>query len=106
MDSLEQLPLPEGEISQNEERIVNKYFGEDNNRSAASGGSPPPTKSVGFTKALKITGILAVIFVIIANPWIDGIFCKIPYCGSKAGSLAVKTLIYAMIVFFALYFMA
>lgn len=107
MDSLEQLPIPEGEISQNEERIVNKYFGDDN-RSGNGGGSPPPkaeSKSMGFAKALKITGILAFIFIIVANPWVDGIFCKIPYCGSKVGSLAVKTLIYAIVVLAALYFM-
>lgn len=47
----------------------------------------------------KLIGLACVIFVFLANPWVDSLMCKIPYCGSNSISLmGVKLLLFATLL--------
>ena len=90
MDSLEQLPLPNVDVTPNEESIVNRYFEGGDNKKAV----PVEGKWSKFMKSLKLAAIILVAFIIVANPWLDGIFCKIPYCSSPGAGFGMKSLIF------------
>jgi len=66
------------------------------------GGQGPPPQAQPAQKSRlnwKLIGLSAVLFVALANPWIDAMFCKIPYCGTNAAALlGIKVLLFLMLI--------
>lgn len=52
----------------NDKDVMKKYFGE-----------PAPIKPNKST--IKVLGYALLLFILLANPWVDTLFCKLPYCG-------------------------
>ena len=92
MDKLDDLPTSDDEsLSPQEEDTMKRYFDVDNNSSSS--------KKKKWNIDWKFVGICVILFIILANPWIDGIFCKIPYCGENGLMLLfVKALIFAILL--------
>ncbi len=114
MDNLDNLPLKEDtDPNSHEKEVMGKFFTKTNQRSPPSPqrGSPrgpplgPPQGEM--IKDLepednginwKIVGYTTVLFFALANPWIDMLLCKIPYCGDNAIMLlGLKTLAFALL---------
>jgi len=94
MDQLADLPPAQSPPTPQENAVMNQFF-----------GPPQPTSTSKFSRIeWKLLGAIVVLFVILANPWIDMALCKIPYCGgSDISSLATKTVLFAIVL--ALLFM-
>lgn len=101
MDSLEQLPIPKTQLTPNEESIINNYFEGSETSSSNSGG-----KWSKIMKILKTSIALLVLFIIIANPWVDAILCKVPYCSGSGASFGLKSFLYLIGVFALLYILS
>jgi len=92
MDHLSSLPTKDDTSHTKEENeVMAKYFNKD--------GAAAPAKST-FKDTLKIALIVTIIFIILANPWIDSMLCIVPYCGNPLVLTAVKALIF-FVVFIA-----
>lgn len=53
----------------------------------------------------KLLGISIILFIALANPWIDNMLCKIPYCEGKLNLLGLKTLLFIILLMAANYFL-
>ncbi len=91
MDKLDDLPTSDDEnLSPQEEDTMKRYFDVNDNTSS---------KKKKWNIDWKFIGICVILFIILANPWVDGIFCKIPYCGENGLMLLfVKALIFAILL--------
>ncbi len=88
MDKLTDLPPKQSSSTPAEDAVMNQFFG-------------PPTESTSRFGRIewKLLGATALLFVLLANPWIDLILCKVPYCGgSQMTSLATKTVLFVIIL--------
>lgn len=67
---------------------------------------PQPQKNIPPGKMnWKLIGISTMLFLILANPWIDKLLCKIPYCEEGSMSLiGIKALLFALLLVIANYF--
>jgi hypothetical protein len=94
MDKLSDLPPKEDtELTPQEDEVMKNVFG----------GGSTSTKKKGWMETLKLAGLSTLLFVALANPWIDVIFSKLPYCGESATStLMVKALLF-LILWIVLY---
>jgi hypothetical protein len=64
----------------------------------------PPSKTSKVN--WKLIGVACVAFLILANPWVEPLFCKIPYCGTNSSTvLAFKLVLFAIILVVASMFM-
>lgn len=87
MDALDTLPPANTQISPAESHVLNSYYGE------TMGTSTSNTSST-WISIIKLSGILSIGFIVFANPMIDKLFCKIPYCGNVYTSLVIKTILF------------
>lgn len=96
MDSLTNLPVDENDnTSPQEQVILSRYFGDEKETSTSS--SSMNWKLVGYTSLL---------FVLLANPWIDKLFEMIPYCGSTSyGVFGIKVLLFLFLLIIIMKFM-
>ena len=96
MDKLSDLPPKNDTIKTPEETaLLSQFFG------ASSPGEDVNRSQQGSLKSRlnwKMIGIATLSFVLLANPWIDKIFCKIPHCGSPAAILGIKTVLFLLVV--------
>lgn len=47
----------------------------------------------------KLIGFSAVLFISLANPWIDKLLCNIPYCGGNTMTLlGIKVLLFLLLI--------
>ena len=116
MDNLDNLPLKEDTApNSHEEEVMGKFFTNAGQRSPPSppggypGGPPrgppqgemikggpndPEPEGINW----KEIGIVTALFFALANPWLDMILCKVPYCGDNAFTLlGMKTLAFAIL---------
>lgn len=83
--NLSDLPTSDKEQTPEETDVMQKYF--DTPSSSSGGGMR--WRSIAYTTLL---------FVIVANPWIDMLLCKIPYCGNATVLFAIKVLIFLVVL--------
>lgn len=77
MEKLSDLPLADDDdLTPQEKAAMTKHFG----------SAKPKTKS-GWRETFKLVCYTLIIFLMLANPWVDSFFCMVPYCGSSAISL-------------------
>jgi hypothetical protein len=94
MDSLNDLPVNDSiQLSQQEKATIEELFPQSEELVAAAEQSRGSSK-----RRLNIKGVLyfTVLFLLLANPWVDDIFCKIPKCANSATVFAVKTVIFLL----------
>lgn len=95
MDKLTDIPPKETQLSEQENDVLKKYFGE----SSVSTESPKSS----WMQTFKLALYASILFLALCNPITDGIFCRLPYCGEGVVTiLAMKTLVF-MILFVAMY---
>ena len=88
MDKLSDLPTSEQKPSPQEQALIQKYLGTPEPSSAA-----PRQGSL-----LKSVGIATLVFVMLANPWIDTLLSHMPYCGdNKILLLLVKVVLFSLL---------
>ena len=109
MDNLDTLPLKEDtNPNSHEEEVMDKFFsqgprqreppigpqqGHPSQGEINPGGSNEPERI-----NLKLAGYTTVLFLALANPWLDTLLCKVPYCGDNAFMLlGMKTLVFAIL---------
>ena len=100
MEKLSDLPpKDDAEMSPQESDVMQKYF----NASASGGGSSKSGGKAGWMDTIKLALYATVLFLILANPWIDQVMCMVPYCGESVITLvAVKALLF-MVLFVVMY---
>lgn len=98
MDNLNNLPTSNAPIDPEEEKVLQKYF---SNPGKEVTTSPTPTSSSTTSKSSfwKIFGYTLILFMLLGNPWIDGMMCKVPYCENKAILFGIKVVIFAIGLF-------
>ena len=98
MEKLSDLPpANDAEMSPQESDVMKKYFGGNGSNVDAKNKTP------GWMDTIKLAFYAAILFVILANPWIDTLLCMVPYCGDNMIMLlAFKTLLF-MILFVGMY---
>jgi polyferredoxin len=83
MDDLSKLPTEDTTPTPEEEAVMEKHFG-------SSKG-----KKMGWMNAMKLAFYALIVFLVFANPWIDSLFCMVPYCGDSSISLlALKSILF------------
>ncbi len=114
MDNLDNLPPKEDTNSTSQEtEVMGKFFKQPAQKSSHSPPRDPPrghpqgavARNEPYVKDLepeginwKEVGLVTTLFLALANPWIDMLLCKIPYCGDNAFTLlGIKTLMFAII---------
>ena len=110
MDNLDNLPLKEDTVSSShEEEVMGKFFAQTGQKTPPRGHTRTPPQGVVMRDDpnpdsepeginWKIIGYTIILFLVLANPWIDMLFCKIPYCGDNAPMLlGIKTLMFAIL---------
>ena len=90
MDSLDKLPVGKNEQSPDEKEVMDRFFDNDD-----TGDSPVKTSG---KIDWKVLGMITGAFVLLANPWIDGLLSKIPYAESDISKFGIKVLLFAIIV--------
>jgi len=110
MDKLSDLPVKNDTVKTPEEAaVMNQFFpggqtgahGPPPGAMMPGGQGPPPQAQPAQKSRLnwKLIGLSAVLFVALANPWIDAMFYKIPYCGTNAAALlGIKVLLFLMLI--------
>lgn len=94
MDKLSDLPPAETKLTQQENEVMKKYFGD---------AEPPADKQLSWTSILKLALYATVLFIALSNPIIDGLFCKLPYCGDGVMTLLATKAVLFMMFFIAIY---
>ena len=113
MDNLDALPLKEDtNPNSHEEEVMGKFFSQvPQQREPPRGpqqGPPPQGPSQGEINPggsnkterinLKLAGYTTVLFLALANPWLDTLLCNVPYCGDNAFMLlGMKALVFALL---------
>ena len=110
MDKLEDLPVKNDTVvSPQENNIMDEYFGGNNGQNAAqmsAQGAQHQNKDETKRASInwKLIGYSALIFVLLANPWVDGMFEKMPYCSNTMLILALKVMIFIVAMVSISYF--
>jgi hypothetical protein len=113
MDNLDNLPLKEDtNPNSHEEEVMGKFFTPPGQRPSPSRGSSNghsrgPPQNTAPERAVapepeginwKLIGYTTLLFVALANPWLDTLLCKVPYCGDNAFTLlGMKVLAFALL---------
>lgn len=101
MDRLSDLPVnPDTVKTPEEEAIMGQFFprqSSQNKKVEPSEEEEPPAKSQSRVN-WKLIGIACVIFVFLANPWVDSVLCKVPYCGNGAALTGMKLMLFAVLM--------
>ncbi len=102
-DKLTDLPTKQDAVSPQEAAVLDKYFsgGGDGGNSKAQGGGGHSKGASGW----KIAAAGTALFLLLANQYIDAIFCKIPYCGNQLAALAIKAIIFFVVLFLMMRYM-
>ncbi|HMP28162.1 MAG TPA: hypothetical protein PKD85_01095 [Saprospiraceae bacterium] len=88
MDKLSDLPTQDTELTPEENSVMKNMF---------DGGQAKKSPK-GWIHTIKLAGISAALFILLANPWIDAILCKLPYCEDNSMIiLAIKGLLFLII---------
>ena len=100
MDKLSDLPPAETQLTPEENQIMEKYFTPD---SEGENQSTKKKASLGWMATIKLAGAAALLFLALANPFVDALLSKMPFgCGDNTiATLGVKALLY-MILFILL----
>lgn len=94
-DELINLPESKEDISPQEKEIINSLFG---NPSAHPEYVKPPFN-------WKLIGCTTILFVALANPWIDELMSKMPYCDNPIIIFGIKVILFLVIFIVMNYFM-
>lgn len=108
MDKLSELPPKNDNVKSNEEaEIMNKFFpgnqlgnpqgNQLGSPQAPLEGSQPLMGKSSYSSKInwKLIGLSTALFLALANPWIDDLFCNVPYCGNNSMSmLGCKVLLF------------
>ena len=118
MDSLSNVPIPkDGYKNSNvQDEVLNNFFPDlssnpqrnerEQYAEPQTGGGYVEPEIIYEKMKWKNVGIIVVAFAILANPWIDGILSKIPYCGSNGITiLALKVILFSLIIIFVTRYM-
>ena len=110
MDRLSELPVKGDTVKTDEEsEIINHFFpggstqgpqqGQQHLSPIQQGNSSSSNSTLMSKLNWKLIGMASILFVVLANPWIDSLFCKMPYCGENAAALfGIKTLLFVIIM--------
>lgn len=90
-------PAPASPPSPAESNVMQRFFGSGSDAPAPDTPTKP-TAERGWMETLKLVTYASLIFFALANPWVDAVFCMLPYCGDNVLTLLlIKTLMFAMI---------
>lgn len=96
MDDLDTLPLKDDtDVSQEEKNVMNKYFNKNNSSK----------KSIFTKQSFFLAASCTLLFAFLGNTWVDGVICKLPYCGNPIATLGIKSLIFFVVFFVILKFL-
>jgi len=90
--------LPEGatDISPQEKEVISSLFG-----SGPAGGAMHSAGGMNW----KLIGGATMLFVVLANPWIDAMLCKIPKCGNPMIVFGIKAVLFVVVMMIMSYFL-
>ena len=90
LEKLDDLPVSdESKPSPQEEQVMDKYF---------SGAAAKADNNLKWGMTFKLAGLASLLFMALANPFVDSLFTILPYCGGNAfGIFGVKIFIFMML---------
>ena len=99
-------PKPDSTPSPQEAAVLNKYFSNDgSNADPSKQGAGVPSPSTSKMSGWKTAAAGTVLFLLLANQYIDALFCKIPYCGNQIALLVLKAVLFFIALFLIIKFM-
>lgn len=105
MDRLSDLPEKNDTVKTPEEAaIMGQFFPENGGPSSRRVGQAEPDEDDEDERSepsrldWKLIGTSSVLFLALANPWIDSALCKIPYCGSAGMLLVIKFIVFLLLM--------
>lgn len=105
MESLASLPVKNDTMKTPEEdNIIKQLFAKPPTpaTSATQPADQPPAPLPQNKPPSKInwkfTGLAIFLFILLANPFVDNLISKLPYCGGSAGIMGVKTVLFAILL--------
>lgn len=113
MENLATLPPKNDTIKTPEEEAIMKQLFPNPPPPSPQANSPPQPTTSGSSSSSKppstikwkLVGVVILLFVILANPWVDKLFTKVPYCGEGGMTvLGIKTLLFAILYILASYY--
>jgi hypothetical protein len=85
-------PKDDAEMTPQESEVMQKYFNAPQSEGGSSKGK------AGWMDTIKLALYGAVLFLVLANPWIDSVMCMVPYCGDSALMLlAIKAVMFVVL---------
>jgi hypothetical protein len=94
LEKLDDLPVnEEAKPNPQEQQVMDKYFSEGDGKVS---GKTQDSLKWGMT--FKLAGLASLLFMALANPFVDGVFNILPYCGGNAfATFGVKIFIFMML---------
>lgn len=115
MDSLEELPTVESHPTPQENAVIQEFFASPAQQNQQTVQQPPVGQQVGSQPQqsmkqlstattgnskrkldFKKLGATMLLFAMLANPWIDGLVCKIPKCENPQTVFVVKLVVFLL----------
>lgn len=96
-DNLTNLPADDDvELTPGENEVISQMFKKGSDDTSRSSDK---NQTNGWIAKAKISFVATLIFILLANPWLDALFCHLPWCGeSPMIILGIKSLLF-MILF-------
>jgi len=96
MEKLDSIPSKDTAPTPQEAQILDQFFPTDTSGKAPVDDDKPPT----FWERLdlKYAGMVAVLFALVANPWVDGVLTKIPYVEGTTMVFGTKVLLFFLVM--------
>lgn len=104
MENLSSLPPKNDTIkTPEEEAIMKQLFPQgsppkiDNSPPPSSTSSTPQTQKPPNRINWKLLGASVLLFILLANPWVDKLFTKVPYCEEGGATVVgIKALLFSI----------
>jgi hypothetical protein len=105
MTSTLKLAAKDTKHTETEKEVMKEYFADNEAENDEEDASKKSGKGFFQSFQWKTTAIALAIFLVLANPWIDGVLCYTPYCGGNPLTLfGLKALLFFIILLLTLKF--
>lgn len=107
-DDLNSIPVsPSSNKTPEERSVMSKFFGGGSAPQGEANASPlqdqPPSTSSKFD--WKFIGVATLLFILLANPWIDALIGKMPKCESSMVVMGIKGVLFLLLLVVAIWVM-
>lgn len=104
MDRLSELPIKNDTVrTPDEDAVMKRFFPGGKGGHTINSNLQSKSNKTSDSK-LKIIAYASILFIILANPWVDKILCKIPYCENMFISTSIKVVLFSLLLLVLMFF--